>query len=83
MRVNDALDDRQTQAGAAAAARSRSVDDVKALEDVRQISVGYSFAGVAHAQHRIAVARVELDPNAAALQRMTQRVVDEVDEYLR
>ena len=66
MRVDDALDDRQTQAGAAAAARSRAIDDVKALEDMRQIAVRNAFAGVAHAQDGIAVARVELDPYAAA-----------------
>ncbi len=76
VRVDDSLDDRQAQAGAAAAARSRSIDHVKPLEDMRKVAIGDAIARIAHAEDRIAVARVELDSNAAAVGRVAQRVVD-------
>ena len=69
--------------GATAAARPRAIDDVKTLEDMRKVAVRDAFAGIAHAQDRIAVARVDLDANAPAAGRVAQRVVDEVDEDLR
>ena len=83
VRIDDALDDCKSQPGAAAAARARPIDDVETLEDMRQIAIRNSFARVAHAQDRIAVARIQLDPNATAATRMAQRVVNEVNEDLR
>ena len=50
---------------------------------MRKIAIGNALAGIANAQNRVAVARVELDPDAAAARRMPQRVVDQVDEHLR
>ena len=83
MSVDDSLDDGQPQTRAAGTAVSRPVHDVKTLEDMRKVSIRNPVPGVAHAQYRIAIARIDLDANAPPLRSMTQRVIDEIDKDLR
>ena len=48
-----------------------------------KVAIRNPLAGIAHAQYRVAVARVDLDANPPPLRGMPQRIVDQIDEDLR
>src|SRR6185503_6737792 len=74
------LDDRQSQAGAAARPRAAGVDAVEALRHARNLLLGYADAGVDDLENGGAVDRAPDDFHATARRRETHGVVHEVVE---
>src|SRR5690606_8688552 len=81
VQVQDVLDDRQAQTGAAGFARAAGRDPVEALGDPRQVRLRDAVAAVAHRQRRAAVfAAHELDGDPPAGRGVAHGVGDEVGE---
>src|SRR5690606_18549151 len=69
VQVQDVLDDRQAQAGAAGFAGTAGGYAVEALGDARQVRGGDAVAAVAHRQHGAAVGAARKDDRNAAARR--------------
>src|SRR5439155_21806479 len=76
--LDELLDDRQPDPGAAASAVARLVDAVEALEHVRQVRCRNLLAGVRDADRCDAVAAFGGDRHAAAGRRVADRVLQQV-----
>src|SRR2546428_5291485 len=83
VRHHDVPDDREPEAGAAELARTRLVDTVEPLGDPREIGRRDPDAGVDHGDLELAAGyRSRRHRHAAALRRVLDRVVDQVDDDL-
>src|SRR5690349_16929739 len=86
--LDDVLDDRQAQTGAAEVARARLVDSIKTLGQARQVFFRNSGARVDHGDFDLcgaAVARrkrARVQSNFTAARRVFERIIDQVDEQL-
>src|SRR5579875_575872 len=80
--LDQVLDDRQTQAGAAQFARTRLVHAVEAFKDAWQIGLGNANAGVGHFQAYLLPLAPPTHRDSATLGRVFDGVVEQVIEDL-
>src|SRR3989442_11620789 len=74
VRFDDALDDREPEAGALDAARRRAPHAIELVEDVRQVRGGNAEARVAHGDEHAVRRAPDRDGHAAARRRVLHRV---------
>src|SRR5262249_33338043 len=80
--LDEVLDDREAEAGAAHVPRATAVDAVKALEEARQVAGLDAGAGVRHLDVDLVFAGAHADGDGRARGAVLDRVVDQIGEHL-
>jgi len=82
VRQGDRLAECQSQAGTASVPAPASLDPEEALKDVGQVFWRNSCASIGHTQHAKSILTTRAQTHTAALVRMGEGIVDQVDQQL-
>ena len=82
MRESDRLAERQSEARATAVSAAASLDTEEALKDVGQVFWRNSCASIGHTQHAKSILTTRAQTHTAALVRMGEGIVDQVEQQL-
>ncbi len=78
MDLDEMLGDGEAKSGAAGFARARGIDAIKALENPRLVRLGNSDACVGNRENNVGVARLGIQRDAPARQRVLRGVIEQV-----